>query len=152
MVFYFRIGGVEIVFVNSSPQPFILDENPQQSFDLIMHAVDAKTKSDFTYSFGKGRTTVSGPGEYTLWIPQKQEFEIGPNSQLSFTSDLDERLYLNPAKYECYLEYHHDKSNKVVISVTLTPGAVSNAPHPFLLRIFLHMSFLTIGYSVFLPF
>jgi hypothetical protein len=114
----------EIIFVNTSSQPLILKENPEKSIDLVMHAVDHKTTEDFNYSIGKIKVSGTPDGKFALAVPVKEDFVMEPKSMLSFNSDLNERLYLAPGKYLCYLtNYLVQRSNE--ISIEIIPTAVS---------------------------
>ncbi|MEO6097279.1 MAG: hypothetical protein ABIW76_17070 [Fibrobacteria bacterium] len=115
----------EIVFVNTTSHPLVLPENPRKSLDLLMHAVTRETKEDLNYSMGKMTVTGSGEGEFAVNVPIKEETEIAPHSNLSFTSDLNDRLYLYPGHYDCFLtNYLVEKSNPVALTVSFTPASV----------------------------
>jgi hypothetical protein len=125
---HFEVGDsipAEVIFVNTTANPVNLKEDPQTSIDLVMHAVNAKTGEDLNYSMGKIETTPFGHDKFAMTVPKKEKFEIGAKSFISFTTDLNERLYLTPGTYECYLvNYLVEKSNKVTLFVSLTPTSV----------------------------
>jgi hypothetical protein len=87
-----------------------------------MHAVHQPTGEDFTYAIGKITATSFGPDKFVLTVPPRKAFELGPVSLLSFTTDLNDRLYLLPGKYDCRLVYYSvEASNPVSVSVSFTP-------------------------------
>jgi|WetSurMetagenome_2_1015567.scaffolds.fasta_scaffold94054_2 hypothetical protein len=116
----------EIIFVNTSNDILVLKENPQKSIDLVMHAVDLKTAEDLNYSIGKPEVSRFGDDKFALAVPIKEKFEIQSKSLFSFVSDLNNRLYLAPGKYDCFLvNYLVEKSNKTTLTISFTPGSVS---------------------------
>jgi len=112
----------EIIFVNTSDQPKTLPQDPSKSIDLRVHAVNRKTGEDLNYQVGKIQVTSAGE-TFALAVPVPEETVISPKSMLSFSSDLNDRLYLSPGEYECRLtNYRVDESNRVRIAVHLTPA------------------------------
>lgn len=114
----------EIIFVNTSKAPMVLKDNPEKSRDLVMHAVHRPTGEDFTYAIGKITATSFGSDKFALTVPPRKAFELGPDSLLSFTTDLNDRLYLSPGKYDCRLVYYTvESSNPVGISIAFTAAS-----------------------------
>lgn len=114
----------EIIFVNTSKAPMVLKDNPQKSLDLVMHAVHRPTGEDFTYAIGKVTATHAGQDKFALTVPPRQAFELGPDSLLSFPTDLNDRLYLSPGRYDCRLVYYTvESSNPVSFTSAFTPGS-----------------------------
>jgi hypothetical protein len=117
---------VEVIFVNTSNDVIRLNENPQKSIDLVMHAINAKSSEDLNYSMGKVEVSGFGKDKFALTVPVKEKFELQPKSLYFFVSDLNDRLYLAPGKYDCFLvNYLVEKSNKATITVSFTTGSVS---------------------------
>jgi hypothetical protein len=113
----------EIIFVNTSDSPKTLPQDPRKSIDLQVHAVNRKTGEDLNYLVGKIQVTNAG-GMSALTVPVPEEIVIAPKGMLSFSSDLNDRLYLSPGEYECRLtNYSVEESNRARISVHLTPAA-----------------------------
>lgn len=114
----------EIIFVNTSKAPMVLKDNPRKSLDLVLHAVHQPTGEDFTYAIGKVTATRSGPDKFALAVPPRQAIELGPDSLLSFATDLNDRLYLSPGRYECRLVYYTaESSNPVGLAIAFTSAS-----------------------------
>jgi hypothetical protein len=112
----------EIIFVNTSDQPKTLPQDPRKSIDLQVHAVNSKTGEDLNYQVGKIQVTSAGE-MFAMAVPVPEETVIPPKGMLSFSSDLNERLYLTPGEYRCRLtNYRVDESNQARIAVQLTPA------------------------------
>lgn len=117
---------VEIIFENSTSAKIII-ENPERSFDIIMHLFDTIKKEEMNYTMGQVESTVFNKAEnqYAIVIPPKQEIEIGPKSSFAFTSNVNNRLFLYPGQFECFLTDHETKqSNSVEISIVYTKESV----------------------------
>jgi hypothetical protein len=87
-----------------------------------VHAVNRKTGEDLNYQVGKIQATTAGE-MVALAVPVPEETVIAPKGMLSFSSDLNDRLYLSPGEYVCRLtNYRVEESNQVRIGVHLTPA------------------------------
>jgi len=104
----------------------VLNETPQKSLDLLMHAVNIQSSEDLNYSIGKIQVKTFDNDKFALAVPIKEKFEIQPKSVFSFFSDLNERLFLIPGKYNCFLtNYLVEKSNVITLTISFTAGSVS---------------------------
>lgn len=116
----------EVIFVNTSNEVLQLPENPKKSVDLLMHVVNVNSLEDLNYSIGKVQVSKFGNDQFALAVPIKEKFELQPKSVFSFVSDINDRLYLTPGKYDCFLaNYLVEKSNKETITISFTAGSVS---------------------------
>lgn len=117
---------VEVVFVNTTGEKQVLNEDPQKSLDLLLHMVNVATKEDLNFAIGTMTITRAGGDVYAMAVPVKQKFELGPKSVYSFIADANGRLFLSPGRYECFLtSYIVEKSNVVPVSISFTVGSVS---------------------------
>lgn len=111
----------EIIFVNTSNQSKTLPEDPRKSLELQVHAINRKTGEDLNYQMGKITATVAG-GMTALTVPVPEEVVIPPKGMLSFSTDVNDRLYLSPGEYLCHLtNFRVEKSNQARITVFLSP-------------------------------
>lgn len=116
---------VEITYDNGTSETVVMD-NPSKSFDVLMHSIDMKTNEDMNYTMGKVIVTDidKASGQFALVEPPKEQIEIIPNSSFVFTSDLNERLYLRPGKFDCRLTDNGSESNHVEITIKFTKKSV----------------------------
>lgn len=118
---------VEITYENGTSETVVMHD-PSKSFDVLMHLIDMKTNEDMNYTMGKVIVTDidKASGQFVLVEPPKEQIEIIPNSSFVFTSDLNDRLYLQPGEFDCFLTDNDKESNHIKISVKLTKVSVDN--------------------------
>ncbi len=102
---------------NTSAQ--IKMENPAKSFEIIMHVFDSTNSEELNYTMGKIQVTVmdKAADQYSKSIPPKEMVTIEADSSLNFVSDLNDRLYLHPGSFTCWVAEGDSVSNKVTIVV-----------------------------------
>ena len=117
----------EIVYDNPTTVPLKL-ENPSKSFDVVMHVVDSKNKEDLNYTMGTMTVTLidKATDQYVLAQPPKEQMEIAPATAFQFTSDLNNRLYLRPGKFDGFLTDGGKESNHVAITILFDNPAVDH--------------------------
>ncbi|MCJ7604149.1 MAG: hypothetical protein MUO63_21950 [Desulfobulbaceae bacterium] len=115
----------EIVYENPTTMPQQL-ENPSKSFDVVMHVVGARNKEDLNYTMGTMGVTIidKATDRYVLTQPAKEQIEIDPATSFQFTSDLNNRLYLRPGKFDCFLTDSDKESNHLTITILFDNTAV----------------------------
>jgi hypothetical protein len=118
---------VDITYENGTSETVVMDD-PSKSLEVLMHAVDVKTNEDMNYTMGKIIVTHidEASGQFALSEPPVEEMEIKPGSSFVFTSDLNERLFLRPGEFDCFLSDNDKESNHIKISVKLTRVSVEN--------------------------
>lgn len=108
----------EINYMNSTSEK-ILVENPAKSLDINLHMLDSASGEGFNYTLGQTETLVidKASDRYVTTVPKKELVTIPPDSGISFKSDLNERLYLRPGNFICYLTEGEKESNRVALAV-----------------------------------
>lgn len=116
---------VEITYDNPTGQVLVVD-NPVKSLFVEMHLVDLRTKEDHSYTMGKVVTTTfrGDQDRYALVKPVPEALSIAPGSAFVFTSDPNERLYLRPGKFDCFLTDAAGESNHLELTIELTRESV----------------------------
>lgn len=117
----------EFIYTNNKSEAIVID-NPSKSYDVSMHVVDISNKEDLSYTTGKPVVTDidRASGQYVLTNPPKEQIKIAARSSFKFISDLNEKLYLRPGGYDCYLTDHAIESNHLKISIKLTASSVEH--------------------------
>jgi len=109
---------VEIDYWNRGPDKITI-ANPAKSFEIYMHVLDSTTLEDLNYTMGRIEVTVMDKAgdQYAKSVPPQEVIAIAPDSFTSFSTDPNERLYLHPGNFICYLTEGEKESNRVSISV-----------------------------------
>ncbi|MEP0828842.1 MAG: hypothetical protein HRF51_10010 [bacterium] len=108
----------EVSYTNDKGEKIVI-ENPAKSLNVTMHLLDSSNGEDLNYTLGKIEVTVMDKtaDQYAKSLPAKEMLTIEPNSSITFTTDLNERLYLRPGDFVCYLQEGEKESNRISISV-----------------------------------
>ena len=117
----------DITYENNSSEVIAID-NPSKSYDVSIHVVDITNNEDLSYTTGKVIVTNidKASGQYVLTNPPKEQIKIAAKSSFQFISDMNERLYLRPGKFDCFITDNKIESNHVKISIKLTPSSVDH--------------------------
>lgn len=101
-------------------------EKPEKSFGLVVHLLDPMTKRDRTYTLGRQIVTTIDPsaGRFAVVTPPPEVVTIAPGAAYRFTTDLNDRLFLKPGKYECFLTGPQGSSNRVPLELVMTQASV----------------------------
>lgn len=101
-------------------------EDPLKSLNVEMHVIDKKTQEDLNYTMGTIEVTQLGDNvdEYVIVEPIPDFVEIEASGELSFITDLNDRLYLRPGKFECELRDSAVISNRKNLTVKYTAESV----------------------------
>jgi hypothetical protein len=104
----------------------IKKEDPLKSLNIEMHVIDKKTSEDMNYTMGKIEVTHLGGNtdEYVIVEPIPDYVEIEAGGELSFVTDVNNRLYLRPGKFECELRDGAIISNRRNFAVQYTVKSV----------------------------
>lgn len=115
----------EIVYRNETAEKIVI-EDPAKSFEISMHALDSATIEDLNYTMGQIEVTVmdKAADQYSKSTPPKEMVTLEPGSAVSFSSDLNDRLYLYPGEFTCYLTEGPAESNRLKITVRFTRESV----------------------------
>lgn len=118
---------VEITYANATGHVVVLD-SPAKSLAVELHLLDLRTKEDLSYTMGKMTTTSFGgdKDQYALVTPIPEALSIAPGSSLVFMSDPNERLYLRPGKFDCFLTDPSGESNHLELTIELTRESVDS--------------------------
>lgn len=108
----------EVSYKNDTGERIVI-EDPAKSLDVIMHLLDLSNDEDLNYTLGKIEVTVMDKtaDQYAKSLPPKDTLTLEPNSAITFTTDLNERLYLRAGDFTCYLHEGEKESNRISISV-----------------------------------
>lgn len=108
----------EVNYKNDTGEKIVI-ENPAKSLDVILHLLDSLNGEDLNYTLGKIEVTVMDKtaDQYAKSLPPKETLTLEPNSAITFTTNLNERLYLRPGNFTCYLQEGEKESNRISISV-----------------------------------
>ena len=117
---------VNIVYKNDSSIEKSIDD-PAESLDVSIHAVDVNNKEDFNYSMGQITTTFFDEGEdqYAMEMPVPKPITIAPMSSYQFQSDLNKRLFLRPGTFDCFLTDGDSQSEHKKITIIFKEPALS---------------------------
>lgn len=115
----------EISYKNETSEKVTM-QNPAKSFDILMRALDSTSKEELNYTMGKIEVTVmdKSADQYAKSTPQKKMVTIEKDSSITFSSDLNDRLYLHPGDFVCLLKEGTLESNPVAISVRFTRESI----------------------------
>ena len=115
----------EVVYSNITEAAIHISD-PSQSLEVLMHLVDKDSKEDMNYTMGEVKATVldSGADQYALDVPVVPEIQISAASEFRFDTDLNNRLYLRPGKFDSYLTDPDGESNHVEILIEYTNTSV----------------------------
>ncbi|GAA6170809.1 hypothetical protein NBRC116592_04790 [Colwellia sp. KU-HH00111] len=102
--------------------------DPETSFDVEMHFLDINTEEDLNYTMGQSTTTVmeNASDQWALNVPVPEEISIAPNDVYHFTSNANERLYLNAGKYVVYVTDSESESARLEVSIVLNKDALTH--------------------------
>lgn len=116
---------ISVVYRNAGSSS-VKREDPSQSLNIEMHVIDRKTREDFNYTMGKIEVTQFGEvsDEYAIIEPIPGDIEIEAQTEFTFVTDLNQRLYLGPGGYDCELREHAMVSNKEAVSIWYTRDSI----------------------------
>jgi len=116
---------MDIDYENKTTE-LITIEDPSKSLDVIMHVVDSKTNEDMSYTMGTIDVTIIDrqTDQYALSEPIVERIDISPEDSFHFTSDLNERLYLSPGKFDCFLTDQDAESNHLFATILFDNASV----------------------------
>lgn len=116
---------VEITYRNNAGRR-IVTENPAKSFDITMHLTDLGNDEDLNYTMGRMRVTIidKASDRYVSAMPPPDTIILEPDSSVTFSSDLNDRLYLRPGNFLCFLTELERQSNQIKIEIKFTRESV----------------------------
>ncbi|RZB35487.1 MAG: hypothetical protein SRB2_03080 [Desulfobacteraceae bacterium Eth-SRB2] len=116
---------VIIIYENASDKKLVRPD-PSESLDVVMHVVDSQNKEDLNYTMGMLKTTVidMASGQFVDEMPKIKDIEIAPGASYSFSSDIHERVYLRPGKFDCFASENKTESDHVQIRIDFTKASV----------------------------
>ncbi|HWK03326.1 MAG TPA: hypothetical protein VNS58_06825 [Puia sp.] len=118
---------VKVCFENPSKETMVL-EDPSKSADVMLHLIDVGDQQDYYYYMKKMQVLITDPkkDQYVIVDPPKEHISISPSSSFEFTTNANERLYLQPGTYNCYVSEGNDESNKVEIKIVFNQHSVDH--------------------------
>lgn len=116
---------VDVTITNTGHRVLVLDQ-PASSLAVEMHLVDRRTREDLSYTMGRvGTTVLPGAGDrYALVVPVAKPFQIEPRASFSFSTDPQQRLFLRPGVFDCFLTIDADHSNRIQLTVEFKRDSV----------------------------
>jgi len=116
---------IEITYDNQTDDVIVIPD-PSKSLDVLMRAVDMKTNEEMNYTMGKIIVTEidRASGQFAISEPPVSKIEIKPGLPFVTTSDLNEKLYLHPGKFDCSLKDKSEESNHVQVTIKFTKTSV----------------------------
>ena len=118
---------VKVCFTNSSKETMVL-ENPSKSADVILHLIDLGDQQDHFYYMQQTQVLITDPkkDQYVTIEPPKEQISIAPSLSFEFTTDANDRLYLQPGTYNCFLTDSNSRSNQVEIKIEFNQHSVDH--------------------------
>jgi hypothetical protein len=104
----------------------LVREDPKKSLDVVLHVVDRKTREDLSYAMGRTTQTVidKASGQFAVVLPNKTPVTIEPGAALTFETDLNQRLFLRPGRYDCTVREQDVTSNQLELQIEVTRQSI----------------------------
>ena len=114
-----------VTFENPSKDTVVL-ENPSKSSNVVIHLVDSSDHHDYFYTMGKIEISMIDrkTDRYVALGAPKEVISIAPSSSFGFITNVNERLYLEPGNYNCYVTESNNQSNQVEIKISFNELSV----------------------------